>query len=215
MSLLRPCANDPGQLRHLRIAVGIAALVAPALHSATDVMEWLHGGFSTPQLWLNYIAFLPMPWLLLGLYAVHEPRPGIASLVGALLYGVAFTYFAHTTLYALSERVSTYDALWSHLGVLYTVHGAFMVLGGLMFAGSALRQGWLPRGALLLFAAGIVWNLVLALLPAPDILQTVGSAARNLGLIAMGHAILFKRPRPPPGELPCPSSSRARSNPSE
>lgn len=196
MSAAEPSSSDPGRLHHLRMAVGIAALVAPALHSVTDVMEWLHGGFSTPQLWLNYIAFLPMPWLLLGIYAVHEPRPGVSGLVGALLYGVAFTYFAHTTLYALSEHVPTYEALWSRLGVLYTVHGVFMVLGGLMFAGSALRQGWLPRGALLLFAAGILCNLVLALLPAPDILQTVGSTARNLGLIAMGHAILFERLRP-------------------
>ena len=195
MAAAAPSSSDPGRLRHLRIAVGVAALVAPALHSATDVMEWLHGGFSTPQLWLNYIAFLPMPWLLLGIYAVHEPRPGVAGLVGALLYGVAFTYFAHTTLYALSEHVPTYEALWSRLGVLYTAHGAFMVLGGLMFAGSALRQGWLPRGALLLFAAGILCNLVLSLLPAPDMLQTVGSTARNLGLMAMGHAILVDRPR--------------------
>jgi hypothetical protein len=65
-----------------------------------------------------------------------------------------------------------------------------MVLGGIMFAWSALRQGWLPRWALLLFGAGIVWNLLLALLPAPDILQTVGTAARNVGLMAMGYAVL-------------------------
>ena len=177
------------------VAVGIAALIAPALHSLTDVMEWSNGGFSTIQLWLNYLAFLPMPWLLLGLYAAHEPRPNIFGLIGALLYGAAFTYFAHTTLYALTENVSTYEALWSRLGDLYTFHGALMVLGGLMFAWSALRVGWLPGSALWLFAAGIIWNLLLALLPAPDILQTIGSAARNIGLMAMGHAILFRRQR--------------------
>jgi hypothetical protein len=184
-------------LSQLNIAVGIAALVAPALHSLTDVMEWYHGGFSTAQLWLNYLAFLPMSWLLLGLYAVHEQRPNIFGLVGAILYGVAFTYFAHTTLYALADQVPTYENLWSRLGVLYTVHGALMVLGGLMFAWSALRVGWLPKGALLLFAAGILWNFILALLPAPDILQTIGSAARNLGLMAMGYAILFRRQQAP------------------
>jgi hypothetical protein len=174
----------------LSIAVGIAALVAPALHSLTDVMEWYHGGFSDVQLWLNYIAFLPMSWLLLGLYAVHGSRPNVVGLIGALLYGAAFTYFAYTTLYALTEHVPTYEALWSRLGGLYTVHGALMVIGGLMFAWAALRVGWLPKGGLLLFAAGIVCNLVLALLPAPDILQTIGSAARNLGLMAMGYGVL-------------------------
>jgi len=182
-------------LPQLNIAVGIAALAAPALHSLTDLMEWLVGGFSTTQLWINYIAFLPMPWLLLGIYAVHLRRPNVVGLIGALLYGVAFTYFAFTTLYALAEQVPTYEALWSRLGGVYTVHGAFMVFGGLMFAWSVWRAGWLPKWALLLFAAGLVWNLVLALLPAPDILQTIGSTARNLGLMGMGYAVLFARGR--------------------
>jgi hypothetical protein len=176
----------------LSIAVGVAAIAAPALHSLTDVMEWYHGGFTPTQLWLNYIAFLPMTWLLLGLYAAHESKANVYGLVGALLYGVAFTYFAFTTLYALAENVPTYETLWALVGGFYTFHGGLMIVGGLMFAWSALRGGWLPRGALLIFAAGIAWNFLLALLPAPDILQTIGSAARNLGLIAMGYAILFK-----------------------
>ena len=194
MSFVRPLMKQGVPSKpQLNVVVGIAALVAPALHSLTDVMEWYQGGFSATQLWINYIAFLPMPWLLLGMYAAHEPRPNAVGLVGALLYGVAFTYFAHTTLYALTDHVLTYEALWLRLGDLYTVHGALMVLGGFMFAWSTLRAGWLPGGALLLFATGILWNLALALLPAPDILQTIGSAARNLGLMAMGYAILFKR----------------------
>jgi hypothetical protein len=175
--------------------VGTAALVAPALHSITDVLEWYQGGFSPGLLWVNYVAFLPMPWLLLGLYAVREPRPNVLGLVGALLYGAAFTYFAHTTLYAIAERIPTYEALWSRLGGLYTLNGAFMVVGGLAFAWSALRAGWLPRWPLLLFASGLALNLLLTLMPVPDILQTIGSAARNIGLMAMGHGVLFKRPR--------------------
>lgn len=177
----------------LNVVVGSAALAAPALHSLTDAMEWLHGGFSALQLWLNYLAFLPMPWLLLGLYAAHERRPNAAGLVGAILYGAAFTYFAHTTLYALVERIPTYEALWVRLGTVYTANGALMVLGGLMFAWAALRAGWLPRAGLLLFAGGLAGNLLLAFIPVPDLLQTVGSAVRNLGLMTMGYAVLFRR----------------------
>ena len=177
----------------LSIAVGIAALAAPALHSITDMLEWYQGGFSAIQLWLNYIAFLPMPWLLLGLYTVRQPRPNVFGLIGALLYGVAFIYFVHTTLYAITEQVPTYEALWIRLGSLYSVHGAFMVLGGLMFAWSALRAGWLPRWPLLLFASGIAVNLLVALMPVPDILQAIGSTVRNFGLMAMGYGILVKR----------------------
>lgn len=177
----------------LNILVAVAALVAPALHSITDLLEWYQGGFSTIQLWLNYLAFLPMPWLLLGIYVTHETRPSFAGLIGALLYGVAFTYFAHTTLYALAEQIPTYEALWSRLGRLYTFHGALMVVGGLLFAWSAAQTGWLPRHALILFAAGILCNLLLALIPAPDLLQTIGSAVRNLGIMLMGHAILTRQ----------------------
>jgi hypothetical protein len=174
----------------LHVAVGIAAVVAPALHCVSDVLEWMHQGFGDGQLWLTYVAFLPMPWLLLGIYAVHQPRPGVAGLVGAILYGIAFTYFAHTALYALAERIPTYEALWQRLGATYTVHGALMVAGGLSFAWSVLRAGQLPRVSVWLFAAGLGVNLVLALLPAPDILQTVGTAIRSLGLMMMGYAIV-------------------------
>jgi hypothetical protein len=175
----------------LSTVVGVAAIVAPILHSVTDAMEWYQHGFSRPQLWLNYVAFLPMPWLLLGIYAVREEKLGSSGLVGALLYGIAFTYFAHTTLYALAAHAPTYEALWQQLGLAYTVHGALMVVGGLLFSVAALRAGDLPRYAVGLFGTGLLVNLVLALVPAPDILQTVGTAIRNAGLAGMGCSILF------------------------
>jgi hypothetical protein len=179
----------------LPVVVGSAAIVAPVLHCITDAMEWYQGGFSPLQLWLNYLAFLPMPWLLLGIYAVRSEQLGASALAGALLYGAAFTYFAHTTLYALQSRSPNYEALWLQLGPAYTAHGAAMVIGGLLFAGAALRSKVLPRFAVLLFGAGLLINLGLALMPAPDILQTVGTLIRNAGLAAMGYALLFGSPR--------------------
>jgi hypothetical protein len=53
--------------RSFRSLVGSGALVAPALHLASDVLEWLSGGFSPLQLSLNYLGFLLMPVLLVGL----------------------------------------------------------------------------------------------------------------------------------------------------
>jgi hypothetical protein len=46
-----------------------------------------------------------------------------------------------------------------------------------------------------LFAAGLVVNVLLALLPAPEILQTLGTTLRNLGLMWIGYAILSNSPR--------------------
>ncbi len=153
-------------------------------------MEWYQGGFSPLQLWLNYLAFLPMPWLLLGIYAVYAEKLTLSALVGALLYGAAFTYFAYTTLFALQSQVPNYEVLWQQLGWIYTLHGAAMVVGGLLFAWSAIRSSTLPRHAVLLFGIGLLVNLALALVPAPDILQTVGTAIRNAGIVGMGYALL-------------------------
>jgi uncharacterized protein len=174
----------------LQVVVGVAAITAPVLHGLSDAIEWVQGGFSPDQLWLSYLAFLVFSWLLLGISVLHGNRLGAAGLLGALLYGTAFTYFAHTALDALAARTPTYAVLWERLGPAYTFHGALMVLGGLLFSWSALRAGRLPGTAIRLFAAGLAVNLILALLSAPEQLQTMGTAIRNLGLIWMGIAIL-------------------------
>lgn len=184
----------PSAKRHpLRIVVGTAAIVAPILHSLTDAMEWYQNGFSTPQLWLSYVAFLPMPWLLMGICAVRAESLGVWALVGAVLYGVAFTYFAHTALYALATGAANYESLWQQLGSTYTVHGLIMVIGGFLFAVAALRAKSLPPVTLWLFGGGLLVNLLLTLVPVPDILQTVGTAIRNAALVGMGYAILLGR----------------------
>lgn len=176
----------------LRWAVGLTAVLAPLLHSLTDVMELLQHGFSPAQLWLNYIAFLPMAWLLLGIHAVHERDPGLAGLAGAVLYGAAFTYFAFTALYAIERQIPTYAALWQELGAAYTIHGALMVVGGALFGAAVLRAGWLPRWTALLFLAGLTLNLVLQVSAAPEMLQVIGSFLRNAGLVGMGGALLLR-----------------------
>lgn len=192
----RPRADLPASRRDaLRLVVGATAVAAPLLHCLTDAMEWYQGGFSSVQLWLNYVAFLPMPWLLLGIYAVCAGELDASALAGALLYGIAFTYFAHTALHALQSATPSYDVLWQQLGAAYTVHGALMVAGGLLFARAALRAPSLPRLTVVLFGAGLLVNLGLAVFSAPDILQVLGTAVRNAGLVGMGGALLLRGPR--------------------
>ena len=175
--------------------VAAGAILAPSLHSVTDAMEWLHGGFSPVQLWLNYLAFVPLPAVVLGLYAAQRPRISHLGLLGALVYGFAFVYFTHTTLLALALGTPTYEALWAHLGPTYTAHGALMVVGGAGFGWATLRAGVFPRWTAMLFLTGLTINLVLALLPAPDLLQTIGTTLRNAGLVGMGCAC-WQEPAP-------------------
>lgn len=173
-------------LHQLQKLIGVGAIVAPGIHTLTDFAEWIAGGFSAPQLWTNYFAFVVLPFLMVGLYAVQRPKIGALGLIGSLLYGASFVYFAHTTLYALAENVPDYETLWEHLGNLYTIHGLLMILGGVAFGAATYRARVFPSWTPVVFLAGVVLNLSLALVAAPDLLQTLGSALRNLGLIGMG-----------------------------
>ncbi len=179
-------------MRELQRLVGWGAILTPALHSLTDALEWLQGGFSPLQLWLNYAAFLPLPAVMLGLYAVQRPRIGALGLAGALGYGFAFIYFAHTTLVALASNVPDYASLWHELGPGYTAYGALMIVAGTAFGVATLRARVLPGWAGALFLVGLAINLAVGLLPLPEILQTIGSTARNAGLVGMGAALAWR-----------------------
>lgn len=177
-------------MRAIDRLVGSVAIAAPFLHSATDALEWFQHGFSALQLWLNYLAFLPMPAMMLGLYAAQRPRIVGAGLVGALLYGMAFVYFAHTTLFALATSTSDYAQLWHRMGPLYTAHGALMALGGTLFGIASLSARVFPRPMAAIFLVGIALNVVFAAASLPESWQPGASALRNLGLIGMGSWLL-------------------------
>jgi hypothetical protein len=170
--------------------IAIMAIIAPGLHLLSDILEWVNGRFSHVQLLINYLGFLPMPFLLLGLYAVQRPKIEWIGLVGSVLYGVAFIYFTHTTLYAFEESIPDYETLWGKLGGVYTFHGGLMIVSGVLFGLAALRAKVLWRSAVILFLIGIFLNLILGMLPLPEILQIAGSTARNLGLMGMGVGLM-------------------------
>ena len=110
--------------------------------------------------------------------------------MGALLYGAAFIYFAHTTRYALVEEIPDYVILWEKQGTLYTVHGSLMIAGGALFTIASLRTGVLPRWTIWRVLAGVAFSLIFSLLPVPTSLQPLGRAGRNIKLIGMGNALL-------------------------
>lgn len=173
-----------------RVPLGFGATLAPALHTLTAALEWLQGGFSVPQLWLTYIAFLPVPAIVLGLYAVQCPRISRIGMAGAMLYGFAFVYFAHTALVALDSGVPTYAELVQRSGSVFTAHAILMIAGGLAFGWATLRARSLPAWTAWLFLTGMSLNLMVGLLPLPDVLRTLGIAVGNAGLTGMGWAIV-------------------------
>lgn len=156
-----PAESASGDL-FVRNIVSCGAIFAPVLHTLTDIVEWLQGGFTELQLWVNYIAFLPIPAILVGLFVLQRPRIAWYGLVGALLYGFAFIYFAHSTLFAIAKSTATYGKLWGQLGWLYSLHGGTMILGGILFSIASARAAVLPKWTSILFGTGLLLHLILA-----------------------------------------------------
>ena len=176
--------------RNLRLTIGLATLIASTLHILSDFLEVSGGGFSADQLWINYVAFLPIPFLMIGLYALQRPYASWMSLTGAIAYGASFIFFAGTTLYALVSQTEDYSTMVEELGSIYTFHGGLMVVGGLLFGASVIRAKVLPRWTGIMLIVGVILNLLLRLLAFPDLTQIVGSTIRNIALIGMGITIL-------------------------
>ena len=176
--------------KNLRLIIGLATIIAFTLHILSDALEVLSGGFSANQLWINYVAFLPIPFLMVGLYAVQLPRVGWMSLGGAIAYGTSFIFFSGTTLYALVAKTADYPTLVEELGSIYTFFGGLMVAGGILFGIAAIKAKVFPKWTGWLLILGVALNLLFSLLAFPDLSQIVGSMVRNVAFIGMGIAIL-------------------------
>ena len=176
--------------KNLRLVIGLVTIIAFTLHILSDVLEILGDGFSAAQLWINYVAFLPIPFLTIGLYAFQRDRSGWMSLTGAIAYGTSFIFFSGTTLYALVAKIADYPALVEELGSIYTFFGGLMVVGGILFGIAVIEAKVLPRwtGWLLIF--GVSLNLLFSLLAFPDLSHIFASVVRNIAFIGMGISIL-------------------------
>ncbi|MGE3466503.1 MAG: hypothetical protein AB7J13_06175 [Pyrinomonadaceae bacterium] len=176
--------------RKISWVIGVVSIIAPGLHWISDVLEWVNGGFTYHQLLINYFAFVAMPFLIVGLCFVQRNSLQWYGLFGAVLYGVSFIYFSHTTLVALENSTARYSDLWQQLGTVYTLHGGLMISGGLLFGLDSLRIRILSRSGLAIFVFGLLLNLFVSLSTLPVSFQTLGSSMRNIGLMIVGTGII-------------------------
>jgi hypothetical protein len=109
-------------------------------------MELAAGRLYTGQLIVTYLAEASIPFFVLGLNSVQQPQGGWPSLVGALMYGVAFVGFSATVLYPLVTGTRDADAVFDDFGAIYGANAALPLAGGLLFGASVLRvrvfPGW-------------------------------------------------------------------------
>jgi hypothetical protein len=176
--------------RETRILIGLAAIVFSALYVVSDVMELAAGGLYTGQLIVTYLAEVAIPFFVLGLNSLQQPRGGWPSLVGALMYGVAFVGFSATVLYPLVTGTRDADAVFHDFGAIYGVNAALALGGGLLFGAAVLRARVFPEWTALALIAGLLLTTLLVVLGLPEGVQTVGTAVRGVAFAGMGAACL-------------------------
>lgn len=171
------------------VVLGSSAAVFSLLYWVSDLIEASQGGFSDGQLWLTLIAEAAIPPIVIGLWWVQRGRMGRLGTVSAWAYAYAFVFFTFTVVYALVDGTPDYDALSDDLGLLMTLHGAVMLLAGIGFGVAVARAGVLPAWTGYALAVGVV--LVVSTQGAADGVQLVAAAVRDLGIGAMGVALLL------------------------
>jgi len=181
----------------LTTCIGIIAVISPLLHSIGDVIKLIDNGLlSVPQLILTYASFMLLPLMIVGIFALYWQKLGWIGFMGAILYSVAFTYFATTAMnplvHMLSEVTSgnlNFNELSDLLGFPYLFHGILMILGGLLFGGAILLSNTLPKLTGILLIIGVLANAIFSLVPIGPFF-IVGALIRNASFILMGFYLL-------------------------
>jgi hypothetical protein len=174
---------------HLRMLIGLAAVVFSALYFISDLIEWAQGGFSTAQLALTYAAESAIPLFVVGLYAMQRPWIGRLGLIGAVAYAYSFIFFTSTVVLALVDRTKDWDALNAQLGWWVTIHGVVMVIAGLAFGLAVIRARVFPGWSGAALMAGVVLVAVSSALPA--LAQVASAGVRDLAFAGMGTSLLL------------------------
>ncbi len=173
------------------LLIGWAAIAFSVLYWLSDLIEVSQGGFSSGQLWLTLIAEAAIPPVVIGIWWLQRDRLGRLGALSAWAYAYAFVFFTFTVVYALVDGTPDYDALTDDLGLSMTLHGAIMLLAGIGFGVAVARAGLLPAWTGYTLAVGVA--LVVATQTGGDGIQLVAAAVRDLGIAAMGAALLERR----------------------
>ena len=173
--------------------VGLGAIASSTLYVVSDVMELAAGNLFTAQLVVTYLAEASIPFFVLGLNGLQQPRGGWASLAGALMYGFAFVGLSATVLYPMVTGVRDADVVFDAFGALYDLHAGLALLGGLVFGVSVLRARVFPPWTGVALVAGLLVTAGLTVAGLPEEVQTVGTAVRSVAFAGMGAACLRMR----------------------
>lgn len=175
-----------------RISAAVVAIVVPLVYWLSELVETIQGGdFTTFRLVLTYVGEAGLPFAVLGIAVVRWRSLGALGLWGAVLYAYAFVFFASTVVYALADHVATWSEVRDRFGVWLVVHGAVMVVGGLLLGAAIVRARQLPVWIGVCLAVGVI--AVAATTTQGSAVRTIAAALPTLALVGLGLESLPSR----------------------
>ncbi len=175
---------------------GLAAILAAGIWMLTEIMEIVRGGFSPVQLSLTLIAFVILPFGVLGFHAAQASKGGWMSLVGAVCLAGAFILWSGITMLEVVLKAKTEMAI---IGggdiqkIIFWMAGVLTAVGFIVFGIAALRVDVFPRWAGIVLILAAVSFVVLSLFPVPMVVWNIINGVTCVALIRMGW-LLWLRP---------------------
>ncbi len=164
-----------------------------SLYILTDIIEIAAGQLSSWQVQMTHIAFLLIPFAIMGLYARDHKKGGIAYLIGSFFIAVAFIYYSGTDTAALVSGITDYPELVQKLGFSYSFFSLLYITGAIMVSViMLLKKIHHPIPAILILFGSII-SFIIGAMQLSDSFQIASNMFRNFGFAIIGLFILLDK----------------------
>lgn len=178
---------------------GLATIIAAGMWILTEIMEIVNSGFTPVQLTLTLIAFVILPFGVLGFHAAQAARGGWMSLIGAVCLASSFIVWSGFTMLEMVLKAGIETNIASGSNVEKTLLGIgilLMLVGQTVLGIAVMRADLFPRWTGIILILGAALCLVSLFLQAPMIANNIIAIVICAALLRMGWT-LWSRPAEP------------------
>jgi len=181
--------------REIRLS-GLATILAAGIWILTEIIEVAAGGFTPVQLSLTFIAFVILPFGVLGVHAAQAPRGDWISLIGAVCFAGSFIIWSGVTMLDMVLKTATEMDVASGGDVKKTVYSIGIVLtlvGSIVFGIATLRGGLFSKWPGIILIVSAVLFFPLSRVQLPMIVWNAMNVVSCVALIGLGWGV-WSRP---------------------
>ncbi len=137
-----------------------------------------------------------IPFSMFDIFAFYNERGGFIFLAALALIAYSFIYFSGIAIYGILELYSDYGLLIKRLGIMYKLHGIFLIIGGLAAAIQMIRKKMFYSVSGFFIGIGSFICLITGLLGLSETGLVAATFLRNAGFVICGF-YMFKNSKIP------------------